>query len=326
MKYFLLFFLALLSTGCQLFQGQQQAGERVAAEAKQEEVFVPVEKELYVIKEGTIRDKDFKIMGEVYSFSFGEKIKIVAEGKEFYRTERGDYIEKNNVGNWETLKASITDEMLTRNTDINGKPNDSIAKYLAITQISYEEYQEALKHKVDFLIEDTLSIVKNNGKLTFPCQHKTIYLKDQPDDFENPFSTTYAYVGNMPALNQYLVFEDSEDFYAYIFIDKTTGKQTEFQRFPFLSTDKKYIITVGRAYEDLVGIISLYRIESVKPFKINLLVDESTRWWAAYDFDKQPIFFSKNGYLYASMNVVANFFDEKDELNPQRMYIKVKIK
>ena len=172
MKYFLLFFLALLSTGCQLFQEQQQAGERVATEAKQEEVFVPVE-------------------------------------KEFYKTERGDHIEKNNVGNWETLKALITDEMLIRNIDINGNPNDSIAKYLAITQISYQEYQEALKHKVDFLIEDTLSIVKKNGKLTFPCQHKTIYLKDQPDDFENPFSTTYAYVGNMPALNQYLVFEDS---------------------------------------------------------------------------------------------------------------------
>ena len=290
MKYFLLFFLALLCTGCQLFQGQQQAGESVATEAKQEEVFVPVE-------------------------------------KEFYKTEGGDYIEKNDVGNWESLKALITDEMLTRNIDINGKPNDSIAKYLAITQISYEEYQEALKHKVDFLIEDTLSIVKKNGKLTFPCQHKKVYLKDQSDDFENPFSTTYAYIGNMPALNQYLVFENSEDFYAYIFIDKTTGKQTEFQRFPFLSTDKKYIITVGRAYEDLVGIISLYRIESVKPFKINLLVDESTRWWAAYDyFDKQPIFFSKNGYLYASMNVVANFFDEEDELNPQRMYIKIKIK
>ena len=72
MKYFLLFFLALLSTGCQLFQEQQQAGERVATEAKQEEVFVPVEKELYVIEEGTIRDKDFKIKGEAYSFPFGE--------------------------------------------------------------------------------------------------------------------------------------------------------------------------------------------------------------------------------------------------------------
>ena len=99
------------------------------------------------------------------------------------------------------------------------------------------------------------------------------------------------------------------------------------KQFPFLSTDKKYIITVGRAYEDLVGIISLYRIESLKPLKINVLVDKSTKWWAAYDyFDKQPIFFNKNGYLYASMNVVANFYDEKVELNPQRMYIKIKIK
>ena len=83
---------------------------------------------------------------------------------------------------------------------------------------------------------------------------------------------------------------------------------------------------MGRAYEDLVGIISLYRIESLKPLKINVLVDKSTKWWAAYDFDKQPIFFSKNGCLYAPMNVVANFFDEKNELNPQRMYIKIKIK
>ena len=73
MKYFLLFFLALLSTGCQLFQEQQQAGERVATEAKQEEVFVPVEKELYVIKEGTIRDKDFKIMGELIHFLLAKR-------------------------------------------------------------------------------------------------------------------------------------------------------------------------------------------------------------------------------------------------------------
>ena len=69
MKYFLLFFLALLSTGCQLFQEQQQAGERVATEAKQEEVFVPVEKELYVIKEGAVRDKDFKIMKSIHFLS-----------------------------------------------------------------------------------------------------------------------------------------------------------------------------------------------------------------------------------------------------------------
>ena len=316
-------FLALLSTNCNLFQGQQPAEENVAVEEKQEEVFVPVEKELYVIKDVTMRYASLTDSIPSLFCIMGDKLEIIAEGKELYKTERG-YVEKEDMGDWEALKSKMTGEVLVES--IYGDISDTISKYLNINQVSSEEYQEALKHKVDFLIEDTLSIVKKKGKLTFPCQHKTIYLKDQPDDFENPFSTTYAYVGNMPALNQYLIFENSEDFYAYIFIDKTTGKQTEFQRFPFLSTDKKYIITVGRAYEDLVGIISLYRIESVKPFKINLLVDESTKWWAAYDFDKQPIFFSKNGYLYASMNVVVTFFDEKDELNPQRMYIKIKIK
>ena len=51
MKYFIIFFLVLLSTGCNLFQGQQPVEENVAVEEKQqqEEVFVPVEKELYVI-------------------------------------------------------------------------------------------------------------------------------------------------------------------------------------------------------------------------------------------------------------------------------------
>ena len=317
MKYFVISFVTLLAS-CNLFQRAQPAGESVVVEEKQQqEVFVPVQKELYVIDKEERKD----------NYLFGEKIKISAEGNEFYKTDRGDYIKKKDVGDWNTLKTKITGDDLTKNVDINGNSNDSISKYLSIDQISYEEYQEALRNKIDFLIEDTLAIVKKNGKLTFPCEHKTVYLKDQSDSIEDPFATTYAYVGNVPVLNQYLVFEDSEDFYAYIFIDKTTGKKTDFERFPFLSPDKKYIITIGRAYEDLVGTISLYRIKSIKPFVIETLVNEDTKWWAAYDyFDKQPIFFSKNGYLYASMNVVANFFDEKNELNPQRMYIKIKIK
>jgi len=312
MKYFISLILILLLAGCNLFQGQQSAEEK----QQQEEVFVPVEKELYVI------DKEER---EDY-YLFGEKIKISAEGNEFYKTDRRDYIKKKDVGDWNTLKTKITGDDLTKNVDINGNSNDSISKYLSIDQISYEEYQEALRNKIDFLIEDTLAIVKKNGKLTFPCEHRTVYLKDQSDNVEDPFSTTYAYVGNVPILNQYLVFEDSEDFYAYIFIDKTTGKQTDFERFPFLSPDKEYIITIGRAYEDLVGTISLYRIKSIKPFVIETLVNEDIKWWATYDFDKEPIFFSKNGSLYAPMNVIPNFFDEHNNPNKQRMYIKIGIK
>ena len=206
MKYFIIFFWALLSTSCNLFQRQQPAGESAVVEEKQqqEEVFVPVEKELYVIDKEERED----------NYLFGEKIKISAEGNEFYKTDRGDYIKKKDVGDWNTLKTKITGDDLTKNVDINGKSNDRISKYLSIDQISYEEYQEALRNKIDFLIEDTLAIVKKKGKLTFPCEHKTVYLKDLPNSVEGPFATTYAYVGNVPILNQYLVFEDSGDFYA----------------------------------------------------------------------------------------------------------------
>ncbi|WP_314762405.1 hypothetical protein [Capnocytophaga sputigena] len=316
MKLLILYISLFYLIGCNLFQGKQPAEGSAIVEEKQVETFVPVEKELYVI------DKEER---EDY-YLFGEKIKISAEGTEFYKTNRGDYIKKKDVGDWNTLKTKITGDDLIKNVDINGNSNDSISKYLSIDQISYKEYQEALRNKIDFLIEDTLAIVKKNSKLTFPCEHKTVYLKDQSDNVEDPFSTTYAYVGNVPILNQYLVFEDSEDFYAYIFIDKTTGKQTDFEHFPFLSPDKKYIITIGRAYEDLVGTISLYRIKSIKPFVIETLVNEDTKWWAAYDFDKEPIFFSKNGFLYAPMNVIPNFFDEHNNPNKQRMYIKIGIR
>ena len=316
MKLLILYISLFYLIGCNLFQGKQPAEGSAIVEEKQVETFVPVQKELYVI------DKEER---EDY-YLFGEKIKISAEGTEFYKTNRGDYIKKKDVGDWNTLKTKITGDDLIKNVDINGISNDSISKYLSIDQISYKEYQEALRNKIDFLIEDTLAIVKKNSKLTFPCEHKTVYLKDQSDNVEDPFSTTYAYVGNVPILNQYLVFEDSEDFYAYIFIDKTTGKQTDFERFPFLSPDKKYIITIGRAYEDLVGTISLYRIKSIKPFVIETLVNEYTKWWAAYDFDKEPIFFSKNGFLYAPMNVIPNFFDEHNNPNKQRMYIKIGIR
>ena len=78
-------FLTLLSTSCNLFQGQQQEEEAATMrKQQQEEAFVPVEKELYVIDKEERED----------NYLFGEKIKISAEGNEFYKTDRGDYIKR----------------------------------------------------------------------------------------------------------------------------------------------------------------------------------------------------------------------------------------
>ena len=320
----LLLYISILSfVGCNLFQKQQPAGESVASFWK-DEVFVPVEKELYVIKDVTTRYASLTDSIPSLFCIMGDKLEIIAEGKELYKTERG-YVEKEDMGDWEALKSKMTREVLAES--IYGDISDTISKYLNINQVSSEEYQEALKNKVDFLQRDTLAIVKKKGKLTFVCKQRTVYLKDDISELaDKHFDMIYTYLGNIPAIDQYVVLEDNERSLAYILIDKTTGEKRRFEKFPFLSADKRYIINIGRDYYDLDRLISLYRIEHIKPLKIDTLVEGYTKSWDVYDLDKEPIFFSKNDYLYAPMNVVGNFFDEHNNPNKQRMYIKIGIR
>ena len=323
MKYFISFILTLLLAGCNLFQKQQPAGESVASFWK-DEVFVPVEKELYVIKDVTTIYASLTDSIPSLFCIMGDKLEIIAEGKELYKTERG-YVEKEDMGDWEALKSKMTGEVLVES--IYGDISDTISKYLNINQVSSEEYQEALKNKVDFLRRDTLAIVKKKGKLTFVCKQRTVYLKDDISELaDKHFDMIYTYLGNIPAIDQYVVLEDTERSLAYILIDKTTGEKRRFEKFPFLSADKRYIINIGRDYYDKDRLISLYRIEHIKPLKIDTLVEGYTKSWDVYDLDKEPIFFSKNDYLYAPMNVVGNFFDEHNNPNKQRMYIKIGIR
>ena len=323
MKYFISFILTLLLAGCNLFQKQQPAGESVASFWK-DEVFVPVEKELYVIKDVTTIYASLTDSIPSLFCIMGDKLEIIAEGKELYKTERG-YVEKEDMGDWEALKSKMTGEVLVES--IYGDISDTISKYLNINQVSSEEYQEALKNKVDFLQRDTLAIVKKKGKLTFVCKQRTVYLKDDISELaDKHFDMIYTYLGNIPAIDQYVVLEDTERSLAYILIDKTTGEKRRFDKFPFLSADKRYIINIGRDYYDRDRLISLYRIEHIQPLKIDTLVEGYTKSWDVYDHDKEPIFFSKNDYLYAPMNVVSNFFDEHNNPNKQRMYIKIGIR
>ena len=320
----LLLYISILSfVGCNLFQKQQPAGESVASFWK-DEVFVPVEKELYVIKDVTTIYASLTDSIPSLFCIMGDKLEIIAEGKELYKTERG-YVEKEDMGDWEALKSKMTGEVLVES--IYGDISDTISKYLNINQVSSEEYQEALKNKVDFLQRDTLAIVKKKGKLTFVCKQRTVYLKDDISELaDKHFDMIYTYLGNIPAIDQYVVLEDTERSLAYILIDKTTGEKRRFEKFPFLSADKRYIINIGRDYYDLDRLISLYRIEHIKPLKIDTLVEGYTKSWDVYDLDKEPIFFSKNDYLYAPMNVLSNFFDEHNNPNKQRMYIKIGIR
>ena len=89
MKHFLII-LMLLSTSCELFQSQQQAGESVTTEAKPEEVFVPVEKELYVITHTAMEyaKPNMLVQAKKDLNSFGALFEIEAESEHFYKIKK----------------------------------------------------------------------------------------------------------------------------------------------------------------------------------------------------------------------------------------------
>ena len=336
MKYFLLFFLALLSTGCQLFQGQKQAGESLATEAKQEEVFVPVEKELYVIKEGTIRDEDFKIKGEVYSFSFGEKIKIVAEGKHFYKIKSVSdmYLRKEDMGSYEDIQ--FTKEALEtvhvigtkreERTFFNEKSNATLSEYFTVDLISYEEYQQALCSRYISLIENNPPIKKSKGILRLPCRDTLVELKDIELTSE-PRMGSYKYLGELPSINQYLVVGLYYDLVYKFLIDKRTGRKTEVENLPYLSPNGEYILTLGILENEGPTAITLYRVLSKDPLHIESVATAWIRYWVAYEDDsKNPIFFSEDGNLYASMDAISTYDDHLENFKEERKYIRIKIK
>ena len=81
MKHFVIFFVTLLLASCNLFQKTQPAGESVAVEEKQQEVFVPVDKELYVISHTALQytEPDLLSNPDKQESSFGNLFEIEAE-------------------------------------------------------------------------------------------------------------------------------------------------------------------------------------------------------------------------------------------------------
>ena len=335
MKHFIIFFLVLLSTGCNLFQGQQPVEENVAVEEKQqqEEVFVPVEKELYVINPKT----------EIYSTpdttaklnlkcELGELVELEAESKHFYKIKSNWdwYLRKEDMGNYEDIrfKEGLEDVYLIGKKQEDGTIEEekgiTLSKYFTIDLISYEEYQKALSNGYFPLVKDTLSIKKERWILTLPCrdtlaEFKDSALKPEADREE------YEYLGDMKPIHQYLIAGTYNDSWDKFFIDKRTGHRTEIDSYPYLSPNGKYIITLGETEMGGPTAIALYKVLSKDPFKIELVTVAGIRYWVAYENDKKrPTFFSKDGCLYVAMDLSGSYQYDKPE-KPCK-YVRIKIK
>ena len=329
MKYFISFVLTLLLAGCNLFQGKQPAKEDVAVEEKQVETFVPVQKELYVIKQGAVKYKIPDINVKVESqYSYGEPLWVVGISEHFYKCNEEEYILKEDADNYEKLK--LTQEELEESNFIlkgsqRNSTSGSLSTYLSISLITKEEYQKAIKNKVDFFIGDTLTFQKKGKILSIACEEAVVKFKDTIGELSG-VDESYEYIGRIDTLNQYVVSSQVGDGYGEITIDKRSGRKITFDHLPFISPNRKHLFMITTEIYSEPDNFSLYKVESTNPFVSKLIITAELSNWKIYNIDENDVFFSKNGYLYVSINPINSFLDSKGELNKQRMYIKIKIK
>ena len=336
MKYVVIFFVTLLLESCNLFQKTQPAGESVAVEEKQqqEEVFVPVEKELYVISHTALQytEPDIHSNPEEAVNSFGNLFEIEAESEHFYKIKSNWdwYLRKEDMGSYEDIrfKEGLEDVYLIGKKQEDGTIEEekgiTLSKYFTIDLISYEEYQKALSNGYFPLVKDTLSIKKEKWILTLPCRDTLVEFKDSALKPEAD-REEYEYLGEMQAIHQYLIAGTYEEAWDKFFIDKRTGHRTAIDSYPYLSPNGKYIITLGETEMGGPTAIALYKILSKDPFKMELVTVAGIRYWIAYEEDKnRPTFFGKDGCLYVAMDFSDSY--QYDKPDKPCKYIRIKIK
>ena len=337
MKHIAIIFVTSLLASCNLFQKTQPAGESVVVEQKQQEVFVPVDKELYVISHTALQytEPDLLSNPDKQVSSFGNLFEIEAESEHFYKIKSNWdwYLRKEDMGSYEDIQ--FTKEVLEDvhfigkwegETFVDEKEGTTLSKYFTIDLISYEAYQKAKKKGYFPLVKDTLTIKKKEGILSLPCRDTLVELKDvemtPQDDLE-----VYEYEGEMQPIHQYLIAGTYEEAWDKFFIDKRTGHRTAIDSYPYLSPNGKYIITLGVTEMGGATAIALYKVLNKDPFAIELVVSAWIRYWVAYEASKnRPTFFGKDGCLYVAMDALDSYeYNYKEEDKPCK-YIRIKIK
>ena len=335
MKYFVFFVLTLSLTSCSLFQGQTSVGEEKVQEVQ--EIFVPVNKELYVISHTALQYTvpDLLSNPEKAVNSFGNLFEIEAESEHFYKIKSNWdwYLRKEDMGSYEDIR--FTKEVLEAvnfigkwkgDTFVDEKEGTTLSKYFTIDLISYEEYQKAKKNGYFPLVKDTLAIKKKEGILSLPCNDTVVKLKDvemtPQDDLEY-----YEYLGEMQPIHQYLIAGNYYEAWDKFFIDKKTGHKTEIESYPYLSPDGKYIVTLGVTEMGGATAIALYKVLSKEPFAIELVVSAWIFYWVAYEESKnRPTFFGKDGCLYVAIDALDSYeYNYKEEDKPCK-YVRINIK
>ncbi|MDO4727485.1 MAG: hypothetical protein Q4B43_00620 [Bacteroidota bacterium] len=340
----------LILSSCQFFNKNNDENQEVTDTETSEaelvwldyETTTVIEKKFVTNREGTTlfvgADENAR---EIQTIPYGKDLDVLEEyedwyavqssvteeyeedGKEISRTGWAKvYVKKTDVGDLEDLKL-IESELYALYEDSESPiSEETVRKLFQIELIDQKTYNEAKKRRMSHLLQDTLAVRKLNGtlSLTFEDYSVVTLIDNNPDDDE---SKIYEYVGQIEALQKYVVRLGHYESVEYILFDKRNGKSQEFSGFPYLSPDKKQIVVFPVIREGLMSDVTFYEVNENQ--EINKSVAVPFKIWMPYLDVYEDLFWATDGYFYTPVNHTAAYWDINGMYNTQNcQYIRIK--
>lgn len=182
-------------------------------------------------------------------------------------------------------------------TDYDG--GSQLADFFVIELIDKDTFLKNKGSAVEYFTLDSTSIKKYKGVLRLPHNNGVVTLTDNLSDGEN--HKEYSYVGQVKALNAYLISGIYWEDWNYFFIDKQAGRTIQtFANFPYLSADERFIVSVDVDSFEGAAYIDLYEVSDKR--YIDPMIGMYIKNWIPLGKDK--IYWSTDNYLY--MAVLSN--------------------
>ncbi|MDO4727486.1 MAG: hypothetical protein Q4B43_00625 [Bacteroidota bacterium] len=246
------------------------------------------------------------------------------DGKEISRTGWAKvYVKKTDLGNYEGIKLIESDLYALCEDSESPISEETIRDLFQIELIDQKTYNEAKKRRVSYLLQDTLAVRKLNGTLSLTFEdYSVVTLTDKDPDIEE--SKIYKYVGQIEALQKYVVYLSYNKLGEYILFDKKNGKRQEFSGFPYLSPDKKQIVVFSFTIEGEAS-VTFYEVDENQEIR-----DTYWLWftnWISYFDVYEGSFWATDGYFYTPVNHSAVYWDINGDYNTEScQYIRIKKK
>lgn len=262
-----------------------------------------------------VRDSIFRQYDEDYDGQDRMQIEVV-------RWEKV-YIKKDQTGSLASIALTPKDLNIVSHVSVGKKDEyfetgKVLNDYLKIELIDKEAFEKKRPLAVDYLSHKN-AIKKQDGVISIQLVKDSLTLVDIDSDDDGE---TYRYIGQIDALDQHLVEVLRWESQNYQMIGQVEGFLTqEFSAYPYLSPNKRYIISAyANPYEGHTD-LGLYEVKGrdITP----IMSAGYTNWMPA--IEPEDIFWARDGYLYLAVTHSAAFWKADGSLNDKFQYIRIRI-